>query len=140
MKTYCLICIAAVFVASCAEEMVKKPEDLIPEEKMTEILYDLAIINSAKNTSAEILRENNIETMFFIFEKYKIDSAQFVRSDVYYSSLPLQYEAIYKGVEKKLEEKKKEIDALMKIQMDSTSKKTDKKASSLKNTIKEDED
>lgn len=75
---------------------------------MVEVLKDLAIVNAAKTTNATILRDNNIEPMRHIFEKHGIDSTDFVESDRYYASLPVQYESIYKEVESKLE-KEQEI-------------------------------
>ena len=91
---------------SCSEEAIKKPENLIPREKMSQILYDLALFNSAKSTNPGILEENNIEAMSYLYKKHGIDSAQFVNSDIYYASRPVEYEAIYKKVEQRLEREK----------------------------------
>lgn len=95
---------------SCAEEAIKKPENLIPREKMSLILYDLALVNSAKSTNPAILRDHNIETMPYIYEKYGIDSVQFVNSDIYYASRPAEYETIYRVVEQRLEKEKEEME------------------------------
>ncbi len=96
-----------------------KPENLIPKEQMVAILQDLAIVNAAKTTNVQVLRDNDIEPMDYIFEKYNIDSLQLVESDRYYASLPVEYEKIYKEVEanlesvaKVLEEQKKVNDSL----------------------------
>ena len=106
------------FMLSCSEKIVEKPKNLISKDKMTSILYNLAIFNAAKNTNATILTDNNIETMDFIFAKYKIDSLQFVTSDIYYASLPIIYEAIYIEIDKRLE-KERERMRITKIQADS---------------------
>ena len=106
------------FMFSCSGKIVKEPKDLISKDKMTSILYDLAILNAAKNTNATVLTDNNIETMDFIFTKYKIDSLQFVTSDIYYASLPIIYKAIYMEIDKRLE-KEKERMRIAKIQADS---------------------
>lgn len=95
---------------SCVEEAIKKPENLIPREKMSLILYDLALVNSAKSTNPAILREHNIEIMPYIYEKYGIDSAQFVNSDIYYASRPAEYETIYRVVEQRLQKEKEEME------------------------------
>lgn len=95
---------------SCAEETIKKPEDLIPKEKMTKILYDLAILNSARSINPSVLDNNDIEVMPYIYKKYGIDSAQFVNSDIYYASRPLDYEAIYGKVSSRLEREKETLE------------------------------
>ncbi len=95
---------------SCVEEALKKPENLIPMEKMSLILYDLALINSAKSTNPAILESKNIETMPYLYDKYGIDSAQFVNSDTYYASRPTEYEAIYRAVEMRLQKEKEEME------------------------------
>lgn len=95
---------------SCVEETIKKPDNLIPPDKMSLILYDLALVNSAKSTNPAILESNNIETMPYIYDKYGIDSVQFVKSDTYYASRPMEYEAIYRAVERRLEKEKEELE------------------------------
>lgn len=89
---------------------MEKPDNLISKDEMISLLYDLAVLNAAKSTDANILRDNHIETMEYLYNKYSIDSIQFVRSDAYYASMPEEYEAIYKGVESKLQKEKKKIE------------------------------
>lgn len=92
-----------VCLVSCSEKLLEKPENLIARDKMVEVLKDLAIVNAAKTTNAEKLRDKDIDPMAYIFKKYGIDSIQFVESDKYYASLPIQYESIYKEVESRLD-------------------------------------
>ncbi len=107
-NVFCLLFFTWFF--SCAEKLVEKPDNLIPKEKMIEILNDMAIITAAKSTNIAILRNNSIEPMQFIYEKHGVDSVQFVESDFYYASLPIEYEAIYTAVEARLEKEKERID------------------------------
>jgi len=86
-----------------------KPENLISKEKMVLILNDLAIANAAKVTNVQILRKYNLEPTAYIFEKYGIDSIQFVESDRYYASIPEEHEKIYLAVEAKLKGEKKRL-------------------------------
>ncbi len=92
-----------------------KPENLIPKEKMILILNDLAIVNAAKVTNAQVLRDHKIEPTEYIFTKYGIDSVQFVESDRYYASVPEEHEEIYTAVEAKLEAEKERIVTAKKI-------------------------
>ena len=121
---------------SCGEKVIEPPKDLISKDKMAAILYDLAILNSTKGTNPAILKNNNIELMPFIFKKYKIDSLQFVASDVYYASIPLQYQSIYETVEKRLESRVKLMEEERKRKTDSTKKASQQLKDSLKKPIK----
>lgn len=93
-------------ILACNDQTVEKPVNLISKDQMTEIIYDLAIINAAKKTNPVRLSDRNIEAMPFIYQKHGIDSLQFVQSDIYYASIPTEYESIYKTVEARLEREK----------------------------------
>lgn len=117
--------IVIISLLSCNDSLLEKPDNLIPEHKMVEVLKDLALVNAAKSTNMAVLQDNGIEPMAYIFEKHDIDSLQFVESDRYYASLPPEYERIYKKVESKLEketkilEKAKEAkDSLLRIEQE----------------------
>ena len=92
-----------LLTVSCGEKLLVAPEDLIPRDEMILILKDFSILNSARATNAEILRNYNIEPTEFIFTKYGIDSLRFATSDNYYASLPEQYEGMYQEIEKLLD-------------------------------------
>lgn len=92
---------------SCNEKVVDKPENLIPEDKMVTILYDISVLNAGKIINESILNEYEIEPMGYIYTKYGIDSIQFIGSDTYYASMPTVYESIYTKVKEKLEKEEK---------------------------------
>lgn len=114
MKKYCALVVFLLLI-SCSENLLEKPNNLIPEDKMVEVLKDLAIVNAAKSTNISVLQDNGIEPMAYIYEKHGIDSTQFVESDRYYASLPVTYEHIYKNVESKLEKETKAIEEAKKV-------------------------
>ncbi|WP_340077308.1 DUF4296 domain-containing protein [Leptobacterium sp. I13] len=125
---YSLLCITVII--SCKEEVVEKPEDLISEDKMVEIIYDLAIFNAAKGISIAKLEEGNVKLETFIYERYHIDSTRFANSSIYYASEPEIHLGIYKKVEERLnkyndvlkkaeEERRKLKDSTQKIVRDS---------------------
>lgn len=94
---------------------MERPENLIPKEKMVDILRDLAILNAARTTNVAILQKNNVEPMPYLYAKFGIDSTQFSDSDRYYASLPEEYESIYAKVEMRLEKEKEEIEELKRV-------------------------
>lgn len=118
MKKAVLFIFCAVLI-SCGEKVVKEPEQLISKEKMADILYDLAILTAAKNTSTDILVKNKIETMEYIYTKYSIDSVQFVENNLYYASIPGEYVSIHTAVDKRLESVQKKMEEARKISADS---------------------
>ena len=111
-----------LFLFSCGEKVIDTPEDLIPKEKMIDMLYDLSIINAAKGTNPKVLEENSVEPTEFLFKKHGVDSLQFVKSDLYYASIPSQYKAIYEAVSNRLENDKEKIEEERKRKNDSTQK------------------
>jgi len=102
MRKIFLLILTISTLFSCGEEVIEKPIDLIPKERMIDILYDLAIINAAKSSGPKVMENMNFEPMEYIYNKYEIDSIQFVTSDLYYASLPLEYEDIYKNLENRI--------------------------------------
>ncbi|WP_281541462.1 DUF4296 domain-containing protein [Maribacter aestuarii] len=115
MKKSTIFFVVLMFLFSCAEKLIKKPDNLIPRDKMVEILKEMTILNAAKSTNLGILKDNGIEPTTYVFEKFDVDSIQFVESDRYYASLPQEYEAIYKEVESLLEAQKKRVEEIKKI-------------------------
>ena len=82
---------------------------------MVLILKDMSIVNAAKGINIGMLKDNGIDPTNYVFNKYEIDSAQFVESNRYYASLPLEYEAIYTEINEIIEKEKTEIIELKKI-------------------------
>jgi len=113
MKKSFLFIFLIVFF-SCAEKLLDKPKNLIEKDKMILILNDLAIVNAAKVTNAQILSNHKIDPTAYIFEKHNIDSIQFVESDRYYASIPEIHEEIYTAVEAKLEVEKTRLEDVRK--------------------------
>ena len=130
---YCFIIIS--LLVSCAEKLIKEPDNLIDEGKMENILYDLAIMNAANNVNKEILKKNNIKVMDYLYAKYKIDSLQFVQNNEYYAAIPLKYEKIYKNVEARLTTMKENF-ALIQKQKDSLKRVKDTNSRNKVKTIK----
>ena len=109
------VILLAILLTSCGEKLLDKPEDLIPKDKMINILKDITILNSARSTSVTVLHDYKIEPTTFVFSKYGVDSLQFVTSDKYYASLPNEYEAMYVEIEKQLDTEKVEMSEAKKI-------------------------
>ena len=110
-KIFLLITFIILF--SCGEEVIDMPVNLISKEKMIDILYDMAIINAAKINAPQVMEDRNFAPMQYIYNKYEIDSIQFVSSDLYYASKPLEYEDIYEKLEERIKKEKERFENRM---------------------------
>ena len=119
MKKAVLVYLSLMVLVSCAEKVVEEPENLIPQDQMIEILYDLSILNAAKSGAKRKVDDAHIDVMGFIYTKYNIDSTQFAESDLYYASLPSEYQKIYQNVEAMLKRKQDTLEAISKRLNDS---------------------
>lgn len=71
-------------VVSC-QEAIQKPDDLLSEEKMSEIIADFAINDQQFAIGTNINSENATR---FILKKYKIKGELFTKSYEYYMTKP----------------------------------------------------
>lgn len=125
---------------ACGEEVIKKPENLIPKEKMVDILHDLAMLNAAENNIKSILEYKETTIMELIYQKYEIDSAQLATSDLYYASIPLEYQGIYEKIDARLERRKDAMQGRTKKRNDSVRSARKKKNDTLKTPKKPKQD
>ncbi len=119
---YLVICI---FFSCNNIEKPKKPDGLISKEIMADIMYDVFLLNSAKGVNKKLLELNGVLPEKYVFEKYNIDSTQFANSNNYYAYDTKTYESILNRIKEKIDSKKKEYEALDKVEEAARSKKTD---------------
>ncbi|MFT5242142.1 MAG: ABC-type Na+ efflux pump permease subunit [Glaciecola sp.] len=101
MKRILIFLIAISIIGCNYVDKPIKPENLISEDKMVDVLYDVFILTSAKGTSKGILEANGIYPENYVFEKHKIDSLQFALSNEYYGFRVEEYESIIARVEER---------------------------------------
>ncbi len=105
-------------VISCQEiDKADKPDNLIPEDKMIDILTELSIVNAARNFNKQKLEDLGINPDEYIYNKYKIDSLQFERSSDYYADNYLEYDRMYDSVKVRVERLKTKLDSLRDIEI-----------------------
>ena len=115
-----------IFIFSCQSvEKVEKPDQLIKEEKMVDILTDLAILRSAKDVNSDRLSKFIEEPFDHITRKYNIDSLTLEKNIEYYNFQFNKNLSIYRRVEENIAKKKAKLDSIDMV-MDSL-KKHDKK-------------
>ena len=107
------ILIFSVLLVSCQNvEEIKKPDGLIPEKKMVEVLTDLSILYSAKNYNKRILVETGLPLKTYLYEKHQIDSLQLAQSTEYYAKNYTQFKKIYNQVKLNLDKMKTDLEVV----------------------------
>ena len=102
----CLWLAGIWLMASCMAPEDKRPNDLIDENRMVDILTEIQVIeartsrlNLASTDSAYIAYKHQENQ---IFRKLKVDTAAYRKSYIFYSAHPADMEAIYKQVSDRL--------------------------------------
>lgn len=136
IKRIGLIIVLCILVIACEDiDRPKKPDNLISKAQMSDLLYDLYVINAAKGVNRKILETNSFNPETYILDKYAIDSAQFADSNSYYSFDPETYKAIVDKVKERLENDKERFEALKFEETDSVQRRKDSIKSLGKNVI-----
>ncbi|NLN24485.1 MAG: DUF4296 domain-containing protein [Bacteroidetes bacterium] len=108
-----IIFFLAIVITGCQNvQRPPKPENLIGEDKMVEILTDLYLANAARGIGSREMIHKNIRLDSLIYAKYDIDSTQFAQSNNYYAGSIDTYIDIFQKVEANLVAMEKEVDSL----------------------------
>ena len=97
------IILMLLLLLSCVNVEEAPPENLIGEEKMADLIFELAVLDAAKGFVPKDQKER-IELdadSFYMF--HEIDSAQFTSSNAYYAKHPKAYLRIVSMAKTKLE-------------------------------------
>lgn len=113
MRTYIYILVGLLILGCGGSDRPSKPDDLIAKEKMSDIIYDVFLLNAAKGINKRVLEQNGVLPQEYVYKKYGIDSLQFAQSNDYYSYDTKIYEAIMATVKQKLEDEQKINEALV---------------------------
>lgn len=115
LKRLFFVIISIVAFAACQDiEKSEKPDDLIPEEKMVDVITEISLMQSARNFSKRLYESSGIKSEEYIFKKYNIDSLQLKRSNAYYADNYEIYQRIYDSVKNRFEKMKADLDTLQK--------------------------
>jgi hypothetical protein len=112
-KAFHILFIVVLFACCQNVERPEKPDNLIAEDELKDILYDVSLVNAARDFSRGQLSNAGIKPDTFIYEKYNIDSLQFASSVAYYSVYFNRYLKIWEDVNTRLELKRDEVDSLI---------------------------
>ncbi len=102
MKNWILFLVTLLFL-SCNTSVIEKPDNLIDEDQMVDILYDIAVLDAMRtqNFGTQVIYPTTTE---MLKTKHKIDSLTFAKSAKYYASDYKKYRKMYEEVKVRLEE------------------------------------
>lgn len=107
MKKLALIIV--LFVFSCQNNGVEKPDNLIEKDKMVDILYDVSLLEAVRSQGING-GVTNKEINDFVKRKYNVDSTQFVKSNRYYAADVEEYKEMYEKIKTRVDEELKKAD------------------------------
>lgn len=113
MEKKILVLMVLMLVIGCNNLPLDKPDNLIEEEKMTNILYDLTLLDAVKSQNPYDSVSQSIKPRAFIYKKYSIDSLQFVTSNQFYISQISTYKKMYDEINQRLQKEKSANDLLL---------------------------
>ena len=110
MKKVFIIIVTIFLVSSCNNNGVEKPKNLIDEDKMEDIIYDLAVLDGIRTQSYS--NQFDVPTANELLKsKYKVDSLTFAQNTQYYASDIDNFKHLYDRVKNRLTEENNIIKA-----------------------------
>lgn len=101
MKQFIGILLFAVLLSglsSCHNTTVSKPDQLIPKDKFVKMMVDIYVI-SGLNTdirNPKALQKVTATDLYYsVLKKYSVADTVFIRSLIYYSSFPKEFEKMH---------------------------------------------
>lgn len=104
-KTGIILAILIYVFVSCDNEVIKKPDHLIKEKQMINMLVDLHIAEATYNRMRydSIVKNSSSANFYYsVLDKYQTVDSVFEKSFVYYASNPRNFEKMYGEVRNKL--------------------------------------
>jgi hypothetical protein len=114
MKKFGGLFLGIIFLlSSCNNAVVEKPNNLLDEDKMVDIIYDLALLEALKS-QGNVNHESYPTIKEFLKNKYKLDSVTFAKNSKYYASDIKKYKKIYQRVLTRLDRENVKINGAKK--------------------------
>jgi hypothetical protein len=136
MKQLAVIFSLGLFVFGCKPQLKpEKPENLIPKDEMTLVLYDLFVVNSAKGIDRVLFENKGINPEVYILEKYNIDSTQFAKSNDYYAHDIEVYNDIIEKVKERITLEAEKFEVISKEEQNKERKRDSLKRKDLKMSL-----
>lgn len=131
MKYFAILFIIFLSFFGCQNvNLPQKPENLIPKNKMVDILTETYLGNAARSVDNKSIITKGIKMDSLIYRNFDVDSVQFAQSNAYYAADVNTYMSIFQEVETRLDLMRKQMDSLWELKRD--------RADSISKKLKED--
>ena len=128
MKHFAILFIFILSFFGCQNvDHPEKPENLIPKDKMVDILTETYLANAARSVDNKTIIAKGIKMDSLIYRNFDVDSIQFAKSNAFYANDVNTYMSIFQEVETRLDVMQKKMDSLWESERyikDSISKKS----------------
>lgn len=102
-----IVVLLVIFLFSCDKEIITKPEKLIKEKQMIDMMVDLYLAEATfyQMRGDSLVRNSSSANFYYsILEKYHIPDSVFEKSYIYYACQPKLFESMKQKVINKLSE------------------------------------
>lgn len=85
-------------LSSCYSTSIEKPDELIKKDKFVKIMVDIYLIqgiNIDQSTDSIHKKLTQTDLYFSVLKKYGVPDTVFIRSLIYYTSFPKDYEKMH---------------------------------------------
>lgn len=119
MKQSALLLILVLSFFGCQNvEQPERPENLIPKDKMVDILMETYLLNAARSVDNKSIITKGIKMDSLIYRNFGVDSLQFAKSNAFYATDVNTYMSIFQEVETRLDVMRKKMDSLWERERD----------------------
>lgn len=101
-----------LFFFSCGNEEPQRPDPLLSEQQMENILYDLALLQTMSSVTPTEIQKNGIDVKNYIYNKYSIDSLTLAENQEYYAYDLENFQKIHKRVVERLKAEQAALDSV----------------------------
>jgi len=115
MKQFIGIVLVAVLLSglsSCTGTSIEKPDRLISKDEFVKMMVDVYLvqgINLDASKPDSLKKITQTDLYFSVLKKYDVPDTVFIRSLIYYSSFPKDYEKIHTQIMNILKEKEQQF-------------------------------
>ena len=95
-----ILLLAAMFLGftSCHNTTIEKPKQLIKKDQFVKMMVDIYLIqgmNTGADPKSTLKKITQTDLYYSVLKKYSVADTVFIRSLMYYSSLPKEYEKMH---------------------------------------------
>jgi hypothetical protein len=104
---FVLVVVMLFGVSSCYNTDIKKPDHLISKNKFMKMMEDIYVAQAMSfDQSTDSVKKKITQTDLYyaVLKKYNIPDTVFIRSLIYYSSFPKDYEKMHEQIMNKMKE------------------------------------